>query len=82
MSRQFIRHAQLSPPALQLPAGSAEDEARDDAPTPTMPGLESRLASLSLRHPGQEGDRSAVTNASNCLPQSLQEYSKMGMDQS
>ena len=76
-----MRQPQLSPPAPQPPAGCGEDAARG-APTPTSPGLERSLASFSLWQPGHDGVRSAVTKASNCVPQSLQEYSKMGMAQS
>ena len=76
-----MRQAQLSPPAPQPPAGCREDAARG-APTPTIPGLERSLVSFSLWQPGHDGVRSAVTKASNRVPQSLQEYSKMGMAQS
>jgi hypothetical protein len=76
-----MRHAQLSPPAPQPPAACREDAARG-APTPTIPGLERSFASFSLWQPGHDGVRATVTKASNCLPQSLQEYSKMGIAQS
>jgi hypothetical protein len=76
-----MRQAQLSPPAPQPPNGWAEEDARG-ALAPTIPGLERRLVSCSLWQPGHEGVRAAVTKASNCRLQSLQEYSKIGMDQS
>jgi hypothetical protein len=78
MSRQFIRHGQLSPPAPHPPDDGGDALARE-APTPTNPGLESRLVSFSLWQPGHEGVRLAVTKASNWRPQSLQAYSKMGI---
>jgi hypothetical protein len=49
------------------------------AAAPTIPGRESSFARLAPLHAGQEGVRSAVTNASNGLLQSRQRYSYKGI---
>jgi hypothetical protein len=46
---------------------------------PTIPGRESSFARLAPLQAGQEGARSAVTNASNGLLQSRQRYSYKGI---
>lgn len=49
------------------------------ADAPTIPGRESSFERLTPLHAGQDGVRSAVTNASNGLLQSRHTYSYRGI---